>query len=285
MTNGLFREPDSPWFGLACFLLASTLQMGVAVGLKNICEGASPIKPVPEFLTALRLPPPRAPKAAEKAVPRPEPEPQPVTPPPREPTTPPAPQTVSFPETTPPTASKRISTPVRPRLPKPIRAPAPLPRPPKVPTPKPRTNDLAVPPPGPMEFTTLRNALEQARSRPVSRPRETPGSVSPNRVGSESAVPQKISAIQRYLARLRDELERRKEYPPEAREKGIQGKITLEFAITMDGKPREPRATGAGAEILEKAALAMLVERALPKPPPGWNPETRIGIPVVFSLR
>ena len=76
-------------------------------------------------------------------------------------------------------------------------------------------------------------------------------------------------------------------YPPYAARKGIQGRVYVEFVVQIDGTIREPKVVkGIGAGCDEEAikALKKLSKKFTPAIKDGELVETKMVIPILFSL-
>ncbi|MEI9988570.1 MAG: energy transducer TonB [Rhizomicrobium sp.] len=88
-----------------------------------------------------------------------------------------------------------------------------------------------------------------------------------------------------FIARLLDQLNRFKRYPPEARKAHIEGTVMLHFVMDPDGRVLSFEiAKSSGRPVLDNEALA-LIQRAQPLPPlpAGMNKLDAI-VPIEFSL-
>ena len=94
-----------------------------------------------------------------------------------------------------------------------------------------------------------------------------------------------MASWQRLLAAA---LERRKNYPPEARSQGEQGTATLAFRIDRAGNVHGARiARSSGSSALDRETLALL-QRATPLPPPPADVpggEIPISVPIRYSIK
>lgn len=79
---------------------------------------------------------------------------------------------------------------------------------------------------------------------------------------------------------IRDSIEKAMVYPPSARKRGIEGKVTLRFRIRPDGDIEEVKIVkGSGSETLDRESKET-IKRAIPLPYlKGW-----IEVPLVFRL-
>jgi protein TonB len=93
-------------------------------------------------------------------------------------------------------------------------------------------------------------------------------------------------AISRYLSRLRDLIDRRKEYPYQARRQEQEGTVLIRFTVTRQGAL-------AGEPVLEKksryerlnASAVEAVKKAAPYPPfPGEIGEDELNVQVAVSF-
>ena len=89
--------------------------------------------------------------------------------------------------------------------------------------------------------------------------------------------------IQKYQEQLAAQIK----YPEEAKEKGIEGKVYIEFVVDKDGTITDPRVQKGADESLNKEALRVV---SLSQP---WSPgrqrgkavKQRMVLPITFSLR
>jgi protein TonB len=100
-------------------------------------------------------------------------------------------------------------------------------------------------------------------------------------------APARVAADPAYARTLLTWLNRYRDYPLQARRRGVEGRVVLFLVVERSGRVSELKiATSSGAEILDEAALAM-VRRADPMPP---VPRSMTGdliqfwIPVDFAL-
>ncbi len=258
---------------LPSLALAVSTGLHVAAGLMvAFAVGTRPLDGPPEVATveiveiAARSAPLIDPAAIESAAPPPPvdlkpPDMQAAIPPPPEPPPPPdaispAPaMTLPPPEQPPP--APRFDPPPRPRPPQPVARP--------------------VAPPAP------RPAPAATAAGPVSNDPAAPAGVPVAPAASRSGLSDPA-----YVQRLLGALERHREYPRAARERGDQGRSTLRLAIAASGALLEVRLErGSGHDDLDEAALRM-ARRAAPFPPlpPSLGAERATFIvPIVFALR
>jgi TonB family protein len=124
----------------------------------------------------------------------------------------------------------------------------------------------------------LRN-LRRQRSHPRIPPaKEGPGrpvSPAPSNAGD---------AIERYLQKVHKQLLSRRRFPEEARRLGIEGKIIVRFGIDLQGNPQRVFVKEPSHIVLRGAAEHLFHRLKLPLPPPAWNPNRDIEVPISFSL-
>lgn len=140
-------------------------------------------------------------------------------------------------------------------------APAPPPQaaaPPVPAVPPPAPSALREPPQGPR--LTLREQLDRIGSRALVSP--VPGPYDAGQVGEGSGREATVTLESRaheyaaYLEQVKRRIERRWRYPVLAQERGLSGKLTIEFAIRRDGRlTRLHLADSSGVSILDDAAL------------------------------
>jgi len=84
------------------------------------------------------------------------------------------------------------------------------------------------------------------------------------------------------LATVRSGIARTLVYPPEARRRGWQGRVTLAFTLQADGTVLDLTVRqSSGLPLLDQAALAA-IRRAAPFAPPGLD--VQVVVPVVFRF-
>ena len=96
------------------------------------------------------------------------------------------------------------------------------------------------------------------------------------------------SAVPRWKSRLMAQLERHKQYPPEAQSRGEQGVAELAFSVDRNGGVHHARILrSSGSSLLDRATLALLTRAApLPAPPPEIRgAQIAIQVPIRYSLR
>lgn len=111
--------------------------------------------------------------------------------------------------------------------------------------------------------------------------------------GTGSALPRSGEAHRQsqpsaaYFSRIRERLERNKEYPHLARRSRMEGKVTVQFLIRGDGSPGALHVTrSSGYGILDESALRT-VRNSAPFPLPAdhsGTDELLISVPLVFRL-
>ena len=113
-----------------------------------------------------------------------------------------------------------------------------------------------------------------------------------NQTAAQATVPLQTagerSEVDNYLSRLSRHLARFYEYPRQARRLGQEGTPVIVFEFRRDGTLVAQRLkTGSGHELLDQAALAMLVQAApLPEVPGEMaGKRFRYALPVRFRLR
>ncbi len=91
---------------------------------------------------------------------------------------------------------------------------------------------------------------------------------------------------QDYFDMIRMRIETCKQYPPDAKRRHIEGRVTLRFAVTTDGQVSSLKIIGTPHETLKKAALKAVADAApFPRPPIGlFKKILQIEIAVVFEL-
>ncbi len=90
-----------------------------------------------------------------------------------------------------------------------------------------------------------------------------------------------------YFDMVRMKIESRKEYPPRAREKQLEGRVQVRFLITRDGQVSSIEiAKGSPHEILNRAALAAVRKAApFPRPPKSlFEGRLEAEITIMFEL-
>lgn len=156
-------------------------------------------------------------------------------------------------------------------------------------TAKPQQKTDTVPPPTLAQPTIVSVAMPvipPTAPRPVmvAAPPANPPAPPPPALASRAESGQ---ARQDYIARLLEQLNRFKQYPPAARKAHIQGVVLLHFVMNADGQVMAANiAKSSGRPILDQEALA-LIWRAEPLPPlPADYPTRTLDavVPVEFSL-
>ncbi|MDR1578307.1 MAG: TonB family protein [Deltaproteobacteria bacterium] len=95
-------------------------------------------------------------------------------------------------------------------------------------------------------------------------------------------------ALKAYVAKIRQNLERRKKYPPASQSRQEQGVATVTFIVLRDGTVTSPRlATSSGHKRLDDEALALLSRVSpLPRIPEAIGANSLpLKIPLRFSIR
>jgi protein TonB len=96
------------------------------------------------------------------------------------------------------------------------------------------------------------------------------------------AAPAGAAAVANYRSLVVAELNRRKFYPPSAREEGTEGVVTVAFTIGSSGRITQHAITRAsGHAILDNAVHQMMARVELP-PPPGGS--FRAVVPIRFNI-
>jgi protein TonB len=96
------------------------------------------------------------------------------------------------------------------------------------------------------------------------------------------AAPAGAAAVANYRSLVVAELNRRKFYPPSAREVGTEGVVTVAFTIGSSGRVTQHAITRAsGHTILDNAVNQMMARVELP-PPPGGS--FRAAVPIRFNI-
>jgi protein TonB len=101
------------------------------------------------------------------------------------------------------------------------------------------------------------------------------------------SVETNTAAREQYLNTIRGLIERRKKYPRVARLRKLQGKVIIEFELSLAGEVKSIRvAEGSRFDILNRAATSAVEDAApYPKPPGGlFSGKILLRIPVVFEL-
>ena len=91
---------------------------------------------------------------------------------------------------------------------------------------------------------------------------------------------------QRFMQEVRSRLEQAKRYPWQARMRGMEGTVRLEFVINANGEAEKIRLVESSKwTVLDEEAIATVgrVDR-FPGPPSGWNREVSVLVPLVFKL-
>lgn len=138
-----------------------------------------------------------------------------------------------------------------------------------------------------LRSSSLQRLQETLAERSV-RPPRSPGLA---QGGSRSepvlarANPTVEAEIQQWLRRVRQELERRKVFPEEARRKGIAGPVQVSFQVESDGRIVQAHVGKGGLPILERSTEQLLSRLRVTNPPKGWNPESRIDLVIKYQLR
>lgn len=92
---------------------------------------------------------------------------------------------------------------------------------------------------------------------------------------------------EQYLNTIRGLIEQQKEYPRMARSRQFQGKVIVEFMLTLSGDVGAVKIVeGCRFGILNRAAVQAVEDASpYPKPPPGlFNDNHLLRIPIVFEL-
>ena len=300
------------------FLVVSILAHGaLALGLTWVYpdEPPAPIKrparyvmhfrpPRPPIQPALAPPPPQPARPVEPIKPQPlveatapkriEPPPSPPAPiqstsraliPTKSPTAPPA-QVESPPRLRPMKkhSLKRKPPPAKPKRPRvaktqpkprpqstPKRLPAPQPAPPVQPKPPTR----AAPP------TPVVKPVPQRAPEPSTAP--TP----PLIAGLEPTSSTSAKALQDYLALVSSTFERYKRYPMSARQRGLTGRLVLQFVILQDGQVITPKIIKrTGHRSFSRAALRALRRAGTmpPFPPSIQKKKLMVKMPIAYTL-
>lgn len=161
----------------------------------------------------------------------------------------------------------------RPAAPRPAQAPAPTPAPRHAPPAPPMAGVAALPaPPAPAPSPV---APEVARPRPEPAPEVVPPATADDARLAQTIraprPPDEAAAIQRYLRALRQAIQSRLVYPPEARALGAVGAPVIRFAITASGDIQPGSLSiqeSSGYPVLDDKALAAALASAPLAPPP-----------------
>jgi protein TonB len=89
------------------------------------------------------------------------------------------------------------------------------------------------------------------------------------------------------MAQIRGLIERRKEYPVQARKTGQEGITMVSFVLGKNGELKEARiAVPSGRTLLDRAALRAVesVRRFPPFPIDTWGDSRTFQVPISFSL-
>jgi protein TonB len=96
-----------------------------------------------------------------------------------------------------------------------------------------------------------------------------------------------FSTANSYLEMVRMKIERHKKYPQAARAKSIEGRVTIQFVITLEGAIRGLRVEKAAINDSLNTAALEAVERAAPFPQPPkrfFNGDIPLELTIVFEL-
>lgn len=96
-----------------------------------------------------------------------------------------------------------------------------------------------------------------------------------------------IDPVKEYLALVLAELERYKYYPQQARRRGLQGQVMLQFVILPNGQVIDPRITDSSGHSPFASAALTALRRASPLPP--FPPEVKqnrllVEVPISYEL-
>jgi len=95
------------------------------------------------------------------------------------------------------------------------------------------------------------------------------------------------AARNRYVALIRDWLNRNKRYPAQARTKGQEGSVTVRFTLDRDGQVLSSRITrSSGHAALDDEVLALMQRGPMPRMPAAMQQSRMtIQVPIRFRLR
>ena len=132
-------------------------------------------------------------------------------------------------------------------------------------------------------------ACEERLKEASFKPKNLVSSLAPKKtkVFSHSTKSNSDDSLNDYLHKLRLLIEKNKEYPFEARKRGLEGKVVLEFTLNIKGELVNLKIKrSSGYAILDKAAIRA-VKNATPFPPLPQEICSRqiiINLPVCFCL-
>lgn len=90
--------------------------------------------------------------------------------------------------------------------------------------------------------------------------------------------------LRRYLALIRQRIERAKRYPVRARRARVEGSAEVTFEVDAHGQPRAMQLASASHPLLGDAALQAIAAAAPFPPKPAGNGPLRIEVPLRFNL-
>lgn len=162
--------------------------------------------------------------------------------------------------------------PPRPPEPKPEPKPQPKPEPRPVPRPEPRPEPPPEPTPPPPASQQAEQPAEGAQTEQLastaSGAEEQKGRAGPIADGAH-ATGQRDNAYNRYLGVIQNLIERHKEYPAQARMRGLEGTVEVWFQLDGQGRINEVKIVeSSGSRLLDMSAERMLRRLRLPPPPP-----------------
>ena len=151
--------------------------------------------------------------------------------------------------------------------------------------------DVALPPPRPEPPKMQRTEPPRKRAA-VRESNDTGGDVRTRQsrasvasVASRGIGRGRSDALSNYRGLVAAQLARHKQFPPDARRNGDQGRALVSFTIDDGGRvTRVALLRGTGHASLDREAQAM-VHRAAPFPPPPTQQPMRFSVPVSFDLR
>lgn len=181
----------------------------------------------------------------------------------------------------------------RPPEPRPEPRPEPKPEPKPVPKPEPRPEPRPEPPPEPAPPPPTSQPAEQqvdgAQTEQLASTAtgaaEQKGRAGPIADGA-NATGQRDNAYNRYLGVIQSLIERHKEYPAQARMRGLEGTVEVWFQLDDQGRINEVKIVeSSGNRLLDMSAERMLRRLRLPPPPPEILTLSRFDLQVPIAYR
>ena len=108
------------------------------------------------------------------------------------------------------------------------------------------------------------------------------GLVAVKQPAEQEILPQAKAGEENYLSKVLAQIEKAKKYPGQARQKGIEGKVEVEFNILTNGQVKDVKLVKSSSKnLLDQAALKTIMRAS---PFPKTDSAIRVRLPIIYEL-